>query len=79
MPEPVLNAIRSYVMGSFPVRIEAPAKVSLFAYDNGTSIVESFRDEPASVTILVPAGSGVTNLVSGRVFRNRGLGSARRT
>jgi len=66
LPEPVLNAIRSYVMCSFPVRIEAPAKVSLFAYDNGTFIVESFRDEPASVTIVVPRGSGVTNLVSGQ-------------
>lgn len=65
MPEPALNAIRSYVMGDFPVRIEAPAKVSLFAYDNGSFIVESFRDEPATVTVLVPQGSGVTNLVSG--------------
>jgi hypothetical protein len=28
-------------MGDFPVRIGAPAKVSLFAYDNETLIVES--------------------------------------
>ncbi len=66
LPEPVLNAIRSYVMADFPVRIEAPAKVSLFAYDNGTFIVESFRDEPASVTIVASQGAGVTNLVSGQ-------------
>jgi hypothetical protein len=65
MPEPALNAIRSYVMGDFPVRLEAPAKVSLFAYDNGSFIVESFRDEPAAVTLLVSRGSSVTNLVSG--------------
>jgi hypothetical protein len=65
MPEPALNAIRSYVMGDFPVRIEGPAKVSLFAYDNGSFIVESFRDEPATVTLLIPQGSSVTNLVSG--------------
>ena len=65
MPEPALNAIRSYVMGDFPVRIEAPAKVSLFAYDNGSFIIESFRDEPAAVTLLVPQGSSVTNLVTG--------------
>ena len=66
LPEPVLNAIRGYVMADFPVRIEAPAKVSLFAYDNGGFIVESFRDEPVNVTILVPQGAGVTNLVSGQ-------------
>ena len=65
MPEPALNAIRSYVMGDFPVRIEAPAKVSLFAYDNGSFIVESFRDQAAEVTILVPSGIMLTNLVSG--------------
>jgi hypothetical protein len=50
-----LNAIRSYIMGDFPVRIEARAQVSLFAYDNGTFIVESFRDQPADVRIRVSA------------------------
>ncbi len=69
MPEPALNAVRSYLMGDFSVRLEAPAKVSLFAYDNGTFIVESFRDEPVSVTVLVPQGSSVTNLVSGERLR----------
>jgi hypothetical protein len=65
MPEPALNAIRTYLMGDFPVRLEAPAMVSLFAYENRTFIVESFRDEPVSVTVLVPQGSSLTNLVSG--------------
>jgi hypothetical protein len=73
MPEPALNTIRSYVMGDFPVRLEAPAKVSLFAYDNGSFIVESFRDEPAAVTLLLSQGSSVTNLVSGeRLTETRG-------
>lgn len=65
IPEPTLNAIRSYLMGDFPVRIEAPAKVSLFAYDNGTFIVESFRDQPVDVKILLPAGSAMNNLLTG--------------
>jgi hypothetical protein len=65
IPEATLNAIRSYIMGDFPVRIDSPAQVSLFAYDNGTFIVESFRDQPADVTILVPPGSTLTNLVTG--------------
>jgi hypothetical protein len=60
-----LNAIRSYIMGDFPVRIEARAQVSLFAYDNGTFIVESFRDQPADVRIRVPPSATLTNLVSG--------------
>ena len=51
LPEGELDALRSYVMGDFPVRIDAPAKVSLFAYDNGTMVVESFRDEPVEVTV----------------------------
>ena len=65
MPEAALNAIRSYVMGDFPVRIEAPAKVTLFAYDNGTFIVESFRDEAADVTVLATGMNSLTDLVNG--------------
>jgi hypothetical protein len=53
LPQPVLNVIRSYLQEEFPVRIEAPAQVSLFAYDNGTAIVESFRAEPTTVKLIV--------------------------
>lgn len=66
MPAETLNAIRSYVLGDFPVRVEAPAKVCIFAYDNGTFIVESFRDEPADVTVLATNASSLTDLVSGQ-------------
>ena len=55
LPEPTLNALRSYMMGGAPVRLEAPARVSLRTYDNGALIVESFRDEPAQVTVLADA------------------------
>jgi len=64
MPEPTLNAIRSFAMGKFPVRIEAPSKVSLFTYDNSTFIVESFRDEAVDVTALVANASSLTDMVS---------------
>lgn len=60
-----MNAIRGYLLADFPVRIDAPAKVSLFAYDNGTFIVESFRDQPVDVTILPPENSPLTNLLTG--------------
>ena len=66
LPEPTLNALRSYLMGSFPERIEAPAKVSMFAYDNGTLIVESFRDELTQVTVLTsPSTQHLKNLQTG--------------
>lgn len=66
LPEPTLNALRSYVMGGFPVRLEAPSKVSLFAYDNGSLVVESFRDQPVEVTVLADAGyTRLQNLRSG--------------
>jgi hypothetical protein len=68
LPAETLNAIRSYVLGDFPVRVDGPAKVSLFAYDNGTFIVESFRDEPASVTVLASKASSLKDLVSGETL-----------
>jgi len=65
LPTGALNAIRSYVLGNFPVRIEGPAKVAIFAYENGSFIVESFRDEAAEVTVLASQASSLTDLVSG--------------
>ena len=65
LPAETLNAIRSYVLGNFPVRVEGPAKVCLFAYDNGTFIVESFRDAPADVQVLATNASSLSDLVSG--------------
>jgi hypothetical protein len=69
LPESTLNALRSYVLQNFPLRIDAPAKVGLFAYDNGTLIVESFRDEPSEVTVLTAADySHLKNMQTGEVL-----------
>jgi hypothetical protein len=69
LPEGELDALRSYVMGEFPVRIDAPAKVSLFAYDNGSMVVESFRDETAEVTVRVKGSvARLENLQTGAVL-----------
>ena len=67
LPEPVLNMLRGYVLHRFPVRINAPAHVALFAYDNHTFVVESYLPRPATVRIFVrrPAAK-LVNLVSGR-------------
>jgi hypothetical protein len=69
LPEGVLNSFRQILSKDLNLRIEAPAKVSLFLYDNGTFIVESFLDEP--VTIVVKAKEGIdkiTNIVDGTVI-----------
>ncbi len=55
-PQPVLDAIRKVVTAHLPVQLEAPSKVSLFLYDNGTFIVENFRDEPVDVRVVLNAG-----------------------
>lgn len=39
-------------MQGLDVRVDGPAGISLFLYDNDTFIVESFRDEPAEIRIL---------------------------
>jgi hypothetical protein len=52
LPEPVLQPIRRTIMADLDVRVDGPAGVSLFLYDNGTFVVESFLDEPAEVSIL---------------------------
>ena len=68
-PESVLNAIRRVITAALPVKLEAPGKVSLFVYDNGTFIVHNFRDEPVNAGVTLRAGvTGVTDLVSNQVI-----------
>ena len=54
LPEGVLNQIRNIMCKDLKVRLEAPAKVSLFLYDNDTFIVESFLDEPVTFKVVTP-------------------------
>jgi len=53
LPEPVLSVIHSITTAHLPVQLEAPGKVSLMLYDNGTFIVESFRDTPTEVKVTI--------------------------
>ena len=55
LPPAILNRFRQTIAADMPVRLDGPAKVSLFAYDNDTMVVESFRDEPVDIA-LVTAG-----------------------
>ena len=52
LPAEVLNGIRAAVAKDMPVRLEAPAQVSLFAYDNDKFIVESFRETMGMVKLV---------------------------
>ncbi len=53
LPSGVTSAIKSYLQQDFPVRIDSPAQVALFAYDNGAFVVESFRHDDSDVTVSV--------------------------
>ena len=66
LPEPVLNMLRGYLLNRFPVRINAPSRVALFAYNNHTFVVESYLPRPVTVRIFVrrPAAR-LVDLVSG--------------
>ncbi len=64
LPSGVLDAIRRYLEPGLPVRLEGPAKVSLFAYDNGTFVAESYLDQPAAVRISAGFGH-IQNLMTG--------------
>jgi hypothetical protein len=51
LPASVLDALRRQLDPGLPVRLEGPAKVSLFTYDNDTFVVQSFLDQPVAVRL----------------------------
>jgi hypothetical protein len=70
IPTPALNAIRNEIMGTFPIRlVDAPAQVSLFAYDNNAFVVQSFLPDPVTVTVaLASRPTAITDLVTGETL-----------
>jgi hypothetical protein len=92
LPRGVTTAIKSYLQQDFPVRMDSPALVAIFAYDNGAFVVESFRPDASEVTVAV-AGEHVKlrNALTGEAlkeaapaaeaknsrFRDRPVGPAR--
>jgi hypothetical protein len=66
MPPEVTTAIRDTVMSNFPVRIDGPSQISLFAYDNGAFVVESYLPSRAEVKVTVKGEfTKLRNLVTG--------------
>ncbi len=69
LPVAVTSALKSYIMRGFPVRMDAPARVALFAYDNNTFIVESYLPAETDVKISVAGGGAkLRNLVTGETL-----------
>ena len=66
LPPEVLNRIRTVLSQDIKVRIEGPAQVALYVYDNNTFIVESFLPENVGIKILTDKGTGkLKNILTG--------------
>jgi hypothetical protein len=75
LPTAALDAIRRYLGVGLPVSLEGPAKVSLFEYDNGTFVVESYLDHPVSVRVTAGLGH-IENVVTGVTLGGEPLAAA---
>ncbi len=75
LPAETLNAIRGVVAVDLPVRLEAPAQVSLFVYDNDKCIVESFRDSMTLVRLVAHKGiAQLRDLQTGMTLQGQARG-----
>jgi len=72
LPPEVTTAIKNYVMRGFPVRLDGPAQVALFVYDNGALIVQNFSATAADVKISTLGNSTkLKNLVTGETLEGQ--------
>jgi len=70
LPRGVTSAIKSCLQQDFPVRMDSPAQVALFAYDNGAFAVESFRPDDAEVAVSVVGDHvGLRNALTGESLK----------
>jgi hypothetical protein len=65
LPPGVMNNVKKYLLADFPLRIEAPAGVSLFTYDNGAYVIQSFNDVPVKVRVAKKASGQTGSAVPG--------------
>jgi hypothetical protein len=72
LPIPVLNRIKEVMMRDLPVRVEGPAQVALFLYDNDSFIVESFQPQGSEVKIVAdPRFAKLRDLRTGQVLEGQ--------
>jgi hypothetical protein len=67
LPPAMLSRIRSIAQKDMPVRIDAPSHVALFAYDNASFVVQSFRAETTPVT-LHASGGHLVDIATGTIL-----------
>jgi hypothetical protein len=66
LPAAVLDRVREILSQDIGIRLEGPSRISLFVYDNGTFIVESFLPEPVDLTVVVDRATvRIRDLVEG--------------
>jgi hypothetical protein len=69
LPPPVTSVIKNAVMRGFPVRLDGPGQVALFAYDNSTFVVESFLPGETDVKAgTLGNATKLRDLVSGEII-----------
>ncbi|MFO1475512.1 MAG: hypothetical protein U1F98_02530 [Verrucomicrobiota bacterium] len=72
LPREVLGVLRGVLQRDLPVRLDAPAQVALFAYNNRTFIVESFLPDAGEVGVILPGKvARLRNLVTGETVDGR--------
>ncbi len=72
LPPAVTGALKDYLMRGFPVRLDGPSQVALFAYDNHTFIVESYLPAETDVKVSVTGDfTKLRNLVTGEEIAGR--------
>jgi hypothetical protein len=78
LPPEVLNRVRCVLSQDIKVRIEGPAQVCLFVYDNGTFIVESFLPENVNIKITTDKQIGkLNNILTGEEIAGKVAESSR--
>jgi hypothetical protein len=72
LPPEVTGAIKKFVLRGFPVRLDGPAQVALFVYDNGAFIVQNFSATAAAVTISTLGDTArLKNVVTGETLEGQ--------
>ena len=65
-PQDVLDHMRDLILDNSTVKIHAPAKVSIFTYDNDSFVVQSFLDHKTYVDIVINRkDASIKNITAG--------------
>jgi hypothetical protein len=69
LPPSVTTAIKNYLMAGFPVRLDGPSRVALFAYDNDTFVAQNYQHTETDVRLGVTGDfTRLRNLVTDEII-----------